>query len=296
MLCQILEVTDTHKQHPEQPIIQGRMDTITSNKGQSVCVDFLQLLKEDDVNESSPELKEWITSVNTSSEIKAAPQRSIQSSGSSWLIRRKTVLLLRKTESEGTMDIIQDKKVQLIEWLSEEDLILQHVHSRKLITMPEYKKLKSIQDPIAKVTELLDIVLKKGDPHCIEFLELLKKDDVNESRPALQDWIRTVDTSALKDKKKDGNTSQAGTGEIADNQEFLRKNRGKLIDNVKTVDRIVDDLNLTDEMVANVRAERTEQAKMRKVLEYTNSTKAAKLLVDALWKHAGDVMEELTTA
>ncbi|XP_053483394.1 uncharacterized protein LOC128609076 [Ictalurus furcatus] len=194
------------------------------------------------------------------------------------------------------MDIIQDKKVQLIEWLSGEELIIQHVHSRKLITMSEYLKLKSIQDPIAKVTELLDIILKKGDPCCIGFLELLKKDDVNESRPALKEWIRTVNTSALKDKKKDSNTSQADTAETADNQEFLRKNRGKLIDNVKTVHRIVDDLHFTNEMAANVQAEKTEQAKMRKVLEYTNSKIAAQLLVAALWKHAKDVMEELTTA
>lgn len=186
--------------------------------------------------------------------------------------------------------------MKLIEWLSGEELIIQHVHSRKLITMSEYMTLKSIKDPIAKVTELLDNILKKGDPCCVEFLELLKKDDVNESRPALKEWIGTVNTSALKDKKKDSNTSQAGTAETADNQEFLRKNRGHLIDNVKAVVRIVDDLPFTNEMVANVRAEKTEQAKMRKVLEYTNSKKAAQLLVDALWKHAKDVMEDLKMA
>lgn len=96
------------------------------------------------------------------------------------------------------MDIIQDKKVKLIEWLSGEELIIQHVHSRKLITMSEYMTLKSIKDPIAKVTELLDNILKKGDPCCVEFLELLKKDDVNESRPALKEWIGTVNTSGSK--------------------------------------------------------------------------------------------------
>ncbi|MCJ8732798.1 hypothetical protein PDJAM_G00215410 [Pangasius djambal] len=83
---------------------------------------------------------------------------------------------------------------------------------------------------------------------------------------------------------------------IKDNQKFLKRNQGKLIDNVKNVDRIVDDLNLGDEMAANVRAERTDQAKMRKLLEYTKSTSAANLLVDALNKHAADVMEDLTTA
>ncbi|MCJ8732797.1 hypothetical protein PDJAM_G00215400 [Pangasius djambal] len=194
------------------------------------------------------------------------------------------------------MDIITGKKVKLIEWLCGEESILQHVQSRKLITLNEYMKVKSIQDPIAKVTELLDLILGKGDSVCIAFLELLKEDEVNESRPELRAWIKTINISALADKKGNSNTSQTGHAKIADNKEFLRKNRCELIDNVKTVDRIVDDLNLGDEMAANVRAERTDQAKMRKLLEYTKSTRAANLLVDALNKHAADVMEDLTTA
>ncbi|KAB5577306.1 hypothetical protein PHYPO_G00208360 [Pangasianodon hypophthalmus] len=194
------------------------------------------------------------------------------------------------------MDIIIDQKVKLIEWLCGEESILQHVHSQKLITLNEYMKVKSIQDPSAKITELLDFILRKGDSVCVAFLELLKKDEVNESRPELREWIITINTSALAEKKGNSNTSQTGHAKIADNQEFLRKNRGKLIDKVKNVDRILDDLNLGDEMAANVRAERTDQAKMRKLLDYINSKRAAKLLVDALNEHAADVMEDLPTA
>ncbi|KAM9487023.1 uncharacterized protein Hap1MRO34_006899 isoform 1-T2 [Clarias gariepinus] len=79
------------------------------------------------------------------------------------------------------------------------------------------------------------------------------------------------------------------------NETFLKRNRGKLIDKVKNVNRIADEL-LTDEKLANVQAEQTDQAKMRKLLDYTNTKSAAQLLVDALYKHEPDVMKELTTA
>lgn len=97
------------------------------------------------------------------------------------------------------MEIITHKKVKLIQWLCGEELILQHVHARKLVTQTEYIKVKSIQDPSANITELLDIILQKGDLVCVAFLELLKNDDVNESRPELKDWIATVDTSGIID-------------------------------------------------------------------------------------------------
>ncbi|KAK2849814.1 hypothetical protein Q7C36_008597 [Tachysurus vachellii] len=225
------------------------------------------------------------------------------------------------------MEIITHNKVKLIQWLCGEELILQHVRARNLVTQTEYIKVKSIQDPSANITELLDIILKKGDSICVAFLELLKNDDVNESRPELKDWITTVDTSEIKadfqlstqstEIKADFQhstqspdisvniTGKSGSSistpvfigsPISNDQEFLKKNRGELIDKVKNVERITDDLHyLTDEMEAIIQAERSDKAKMRKVLEYTYSKKAAKLLVDALYKHAKDVMENLIT-
>ncbi|XP_017324563.1 uncharacterized protein si:dkey-10c21.1 [Ictalurus punctatus] len=241
------------------------------------------------------------------------------------------------------MDIITSNKVKLIKWLRVDEYILQHVQCRKLITMDEYTKLKNLSNPGTQITELLDLMLQKGQSVCMDFLKLLKEDDVNESSPELKEWITSVNTSSeIKAAPQSADQSSGSSVNITatdgssihvpmisgsqisslsmnmntnfhkrtdekprrsafsdrelDNQEFLKKNRGELIDNVKTVDRIIDDLNLTEEKAANVRAEKTEQAKMRKVLEYTNSKKAAQLLVDALWKHAGDVMEDLTTA
>lgn len=78
-----------------------------------------------------------------------------------------------------------------------------------------------------------------------------------------------------------------------DNQEFLRKNRSALVCKVKNVVEIADDLELSDEMRAIVQAQGTDQSRMRKVLEYTNSKKAAERLVETLWNKARDLMEEL---
>lgn len=91
----------------------------------------------------------------------------------------------------GRMDIIIKNKVKLIRWLSANLLILQHVHSKKLITTDEYTGLKNIADPCTQITELLDLILRKGGNFCIKFLSLLKEDDVNECSPDLRKWITT---------------------------------------------------------------------------------------------------------
>ncbi|XP_053352857.1 uncharacterized protein LOC128524346 [Clarias gariepinus] len=204
------------------------------------------------------------------------------------------------------MEIIKKDKVKLIRWLRSDNLILQHVQSENLITTDEYTKLKMISDPGTQITELLDLMLQKENKVCFKFLELLKDDDVNESSPALREWIKSVNTTLETQlhAPQDPQPPQGNRPSIAmnnnprltDNEMFLKRNRGKLIDKVKAVDRIVDDLNFTGEKAERVQAEQTDQAKMRKLLDYTTTKKAAQLLVNALYKHEADVMEELTMA
>ncbi|KAK3543980.1 hypothetical protein QTP70_032741, partial [Hemibagrus guttatus] len=74
---------------------------------------------------------------------------------------------------------------------------------------------------------------------------------------------------------------------------FLKDHRAELIDKVKNVVRIVDDLELPDEKAAIVRAQLTDQAMMRKLLEFTTSKRAAERLLHVLWEQADDVMEDL---
>uniref|UniRef100_A0A672M2A4 CARD domain-containing protein n=1 Tax=Sinocyclocheilus grahami TaxID=75366 RepID=A0A672M2A4_SINGR len=53
-----------------------------------------------------------------------------------------------------------------------------------------------------------------------------------------------------------------------DCQMFLKKNFSLLVQNVKNIDPIIDDLvDLHPESAANVRAKSTDQEKMRKLLE-----------------------------
>lgn len=74
---------------------------------------------------------------------------------------------------------------------------------------------------------------------------------------------------------------------------FLRDNKAELIDKVKNVVGIVDYLELSGENAAIVRAQETDQARMRKLLEFTTSKSAAKHLVEVLWQQVGDVLEDL---
>lgn len=97
------------------------------------------------------------------------------------------------------MDIITSNKVKLIKWLRVDGYILQHVQSKKLINMDEYMKLKQIRDPGIQIMDLLDLMLLQGDRKCVDFLDLLKEDDVNGSSPELRDWIKSVNTSGNRD-------------------------------------------------------------------------------------------------
>ncbi|XP_062862652.1 uncharacterized protein si:dkey-10c21.1 [Trichomycterus rosablanca] len=242
------------------------------------------------------------------------------------------------------MEIIKANKPKLIRWLRGDELILQHVQSRNLITANEYDMVNSIPDPSQKTTKILDLMLGKGDGICRAFLEMLKDDDVNESSPELKKWIATVDTSSsahssacsssvavpnntgqststtvniqahggsnvnapvmcsnnIKTLNTNINmnpTSQTSLDDklISDSEEFLRKNQYNLVQRVKNVAEIVDQLNFRREMMANVQAEPTDQKKMRNVLEYTNSRTASDLLIEVLMKHDPDLMKELTS-
>lgn len=77
-------------------------------------------------------------------------------------------------------------------------------------------------------------------------------------------------------------------------QKFLKANTSALVQNVKRIDPILDDLNLHKESTANVRAKTTDQDKMRKLLDCVNCESIAEKLVDALFKHEEDLMIEIT--
>ncbi|XP_051998841.1 uncharacterized protein si:dkey-10c21.1 [Xyrauchen texanus] len=199
--------------------------------------------------------------------------------------------------------ILKEKKIELIRWLSVDTFILQHVQSANLITNLEYEKLKSITLSTDTTIELLDIILKKGENVCREFLNLLKKDDVNEMSPELRDWVKTVNTSETTNRagsqghqitiQKTERGEPSYNRPIQGFKKFLKSNTSYLVQNVKNIDPILDDLNLHDEQLANIRVLTTTQDKMRKLLDYMNSESIAERLYNALLDHEKDLMKEL---
>lgn len=92
--------------------------------------------------------------------------------------------------------IIVTNKPKLIKWLSLDATgLLQHVQSKGIIKMDEYNDLMSVSSSRTIVITLLDLLIGKGESTCRTFLNLLNKDDVNESFPELREWIKAVDTS-----------------------------------------------------------------------------------------------------
>ncbi|ROL50405.1 hypothetical protein DPX16_20972 [Anabarilius grahami] len=199
--------------------------------------------------------------------------------------------------------------------------------------MSEYDELKSMTVPKTMVIKLLDFILGKGENVCRDFLILLKDDDVNEFSPELREWIKTVDTSGnisasggsnvfsptiigstakaitmnmtapsgisnvptnCQKPVRDCEKRENGSRSIQDYQKFLKDNTSRLVQKVKNIDPIIDDLKfLHNESIANVRANPTCQKKMRELLDCVNCESLAKDLVDALFEHEKSLMKEM---
>ncbi|XP_041726228.1 uncharacterized protein LOC121556385 isoform X1 [Coregonus clupeaformis] len=88
----------------------------------------------------------------------------------------------------------------------------------------------------------------------------------------------------------------ASIASISDKHGFLKIYRTALVSRVKNVKAIVDDLQsggYHDEMAATVNAQLTPQEMMRKLLDSATSTGAAEALIQALFNHQKDVMDDL---
>ena len=86
--------------------------------------------------------------------------------------------------------LIKEKKVDLTEWLRvDRSLILQHVHSKGIITDGEYSGFKTIKNPDESNGELIDKVYDKGEETCAKFLLELEDDRIKKTYPDLAKWI-----------------------------------------------------------------------------------------------------------
>ncbi|MGH0186593.1 UNVERIFIED_CONTAM: hypothetical protein FKN15_022064 [Acipenser sinensis] len=86
---------------------------------------------------------------------------------------------------------VQSHKCELITWFqSDSSYILQKAHSKDLLTQLEYQRIKSTQDPAERVTELLDIMLGRGEETCQKFRNMLT--EVQDTYPQLGDLLEQL--------------------------------------------------------------------------------------------------------
>ncbi|XP_066544412.1 caspase-8 [Amia ocellicauda] len=92
------------------------------------------------------------------------------------------------------MDNIKQRKVFLLEVLScDSDYILQHVQQAKIITNREYNNIKSSpNNNEKKMIDLLDLIIFKGNESCLDFLQLLDKEDIKDTFPKLRKSAQPV--------------------------------------------------------------------------------------------------------
>ncbi|KAL4646199.1 hypothetical protein GN956_G9235 [Arapaima gigas] len=92
----------------------------------------------------------------------------------------------KEPEPAGCSAVLRRLKTRLIDALSADpDFVLQHVDSRALLTMAEYRRIKAIVDPSEKVRDLLDCIIQKGSNCAKRLLKLLKETNIQETYPKL---------------------------------------------------------------------------------------------------------------
>lgn len=112
-------------------------------------------------------------------------------------------------ESDPNTRLLRTQKVWLIDILSADaDFVLQHAHSRDLLSRPGYQQVKACRTPTEKVTDLLDHIIQRGPKPAKGFLELLKDEALQETFPRLnklqeqETWRRAEETLRKRSQKK----------------------------------------------------------------------------------------------
>ncbi|XP_026127193.1 uncharacterized protein LOC113108346 isoform X2 [Carassius auratus] len=188
------------------------LDIIIGN-GENVCRNFLNLLKNDDVNELYPELREWTKTVDTKETATTTRQPGIKVNSNI-------------SASDGSV----------------------------------------VYSPIITGASLGSIEMN----------------------------MTLAPLSLTRSDQKPGRECEHRT--IQDYEKFLKENTSLLVQRVKNIDPVIDDLDLHVESVANVRAKPTDQNKMRELLTYVNCESIAKDLFNALCKHEKHLMNELLSS
>uniref|UniRef100_A0A8C4RG57 CARD domain-containing protein n=1 Tax=Erpetoichthys calabaricus TaxID=27687 RepID=A0A8C4RG57_ERPCA len=83
---------------------------------------------------------------------------------------------------------IQSKKCELIScFQNDSSYILQKAHSKDLLAQHEYQRIKSTTDPVERTTDLLDVMLVRGEDSCKVFQDMLA--EVLDTYPQLSNLL-----------------------------------------------------------------------------------------------------------
>ncbi|KAM9468618.1 uncharacterized protein Hap1MRO34_013261 isoform 1-T2 [Clarias gariepinus] len=162
------------------------------------------------------------------------------------------------------METVRKNKPFLINTLSTDaSTVLQHVQSDDVILQRDYDDLKQPNHTGRTIiTNLLDILMRRGDETCRKFLKVLEKKELQDNFPQLKDLFTPEQPSAERARESTG-------------AEFVDEHREQLIQRVSSVMEIADCLLtkkiITGEIYNNVSAASTSQEKMRILYKSLNS-------------------------
>lgn len=112
-------------------------------------------------------------------------------------------------ESDPNTRLLRTQKVLLIDILSADaDFVLQHAHSRGLLSSHGYQQVKACRTQTGKVTDLLDHIIQRGPGAAQGYLELLKDEALQEAFPRLNElqeektWTGEEETLRKRSHKK----------------------------------------------------------------------------------------------
>lgn len=102
----------------------------------------------------------------------------------------------------AVVQLLRLQKAKLIEILgADADFVLQHAHSRCLLSDHGYQHVKHCCTPSSKVTELLDHIIQRGSGSAQGLLDLLKEPDLQKTFPML-DFMKDLHVDTVSSGTK----------------------------------------------------------------------------------------------
>lgn len=104
---------------------------------------------------------------------------------------------------DGTKLILRLKPDLLEALMGDPDFLLQHCHASGILSNNEYNNIKDMNMRSRQVRDILDHVIHKDNKHALNFLKLLKTQDMQETFPKLQ-FLQKLQINKRKTPKHTG--------------------------------------------------------------------------------------------